>query len=71
MHDLDHAILVGAKNTDSWRARKGDFQCAFPLHVTIVPSSMLAVVSGSERLMSGGFSLGETIRLGSFNFITD
>jgi hypothetical protein len=37
----------------------------------MVPSSTLTVAADGERLTDGGFSLGETIRLGSFEFITD
>jgi hypothetical protein len=37
----------------------------------MVPSSALAITTDGDRLTSGGFSLGETIHLGSFEFITD
>jgi hypothetical protein len=40
MRDLDHHVLVGAKNTNDWHARKGDLQHAFSLDVLMVPSSM-------------------------------
>jgi hypothetical protein len=30
--------LIGAKNTNSWHARKGHLQRAFPLDVLMVPS---------------------------------
>jgi hypothetical protein len=33
--------------------------------------SALAVAADGERLTCGGFSLGETVRLGSFEFIAD
>jgi hypothetical protein len=39
-HDLDYPVLAGAKNTDSWHARKGDLQRTFLLEVPMVPSSM-------------------------------
>jgi hypothetical protein len=70
-HDLDHPILVGAKNTDSWHTRKKDLQCAFPLDVLMVPSSVIAVVADGEHLTCGGFSLGVTVCLGNFEFIAD
>jgi hypothetical protein len=43
--ELEHTILTtlflaGAKNTDSWCARKRDLQRAFPLDVSMVPSSI-------------------------------
>jgi hypothetical protein len=33
---LDTLLFVGAENTESWHARKGDLQCAFPLDVLMV-----------------------------------
>jgi hypothetical protein len=46
-------------------------QRAFHLGVLMVPSSTLIVAVEDDCLMCGGFSLGETIHLGSFEFITD
>jgi hypothetical protein len=63
--------LVGAKNTDSWHARKGDLHHAFPLDVPMVPSSTIAVATDSEHLTCGGFSLGKIVHLGKFKFIAD
>jgi hypothetical protein len=40
MRDLDHPVLAGAKNSDSWHASKRDLQRAFPLDVSMVPSSI-------------------------------
>jgi hypothetical protein len=71
MHDLDHPVLTSAGNIDSWCARTGDLQHAFPLNISIVPSSSLIIASDGERLMCGGFSLGEIICFGIFEFITD
>jgi hypothetical protein len=70
-HDLDHPVLAVAKSTDSWHAEKGDLQRAFLLDVLMVPSSAFAVAADGERLSCGGFSLGETIRFESLEFITD
>jgi hypothetical protein len=74
--ELEHTILTilylaSIKNTDSWHARKGDLQRAFPLEVLMVPSSALTVSTDGARIMCNGFSLSETIHLGSFEFITD
>jgi hypothetical protein len=69
--DLDHPVLVGAKNTDSWCTRKGDSQRAFSLDVSMVPSSVITVVADGERLTCSGFSLDDTVCLGNFEFITD
>jgi hypothetical protein len=63
--------LADAKNIDSWHARKGNLQCAFPMDVPMVPSFVLTVATDGERLMCSGFSIGETIRLRSFEFIPD
>jgi hypothetical protein len=68
---LTTLYLVGAKNTDSWHARKGDLQRAFPLDVLMVPTSALTIVANGERLSCDVFSLSKTIRFGSLEFITD
>jgi hypothetical protein len=47
--------LAGAKNTNSWHARKGDLKCAFPLDVLMVPSSSLTIAADGERLSCDGF----------------
>jgi hypothetical protein len=74
--ELEHAILttmylVGAKNIGSWCARMGDLQCAFLLYVPMVPSSALAITTDGDCLTCGGFSLGETVHLGSIEFVAD
>jgi hypothetical protein len=67
--DLDHPILASAKNTNSWHARKRDLQPTFCLDVLMVPSSVISITG--ERLTCDGFSLGETVRLGNFEFVVD
>jgi hypothetical protein len=37
----------------------------------MVPSSSIAIAADDERLACGGFSLGETVSLGNFEFIAD
>jgi hypothetical protein len=59
------------KNTESWRARKGDLQHAFPLDVPMIPSYVITVAVNGDCLACGGFSLSETVRLGNFELITD
>jgi hypothetical protein len=49
----------------------GDLQCIFPLDILMVPSSMLAFSANGEHLTCDGFSHGETVHLGSFEFIAD
>jgi hypothetical protein len=71
MRNLDHLVLVGAENTDSRWARKGDLQLAFSQNVLMVPLSVITVVANDERLTCDGFSLGETVRLGNFEFIVN
>jgi hypothetical protein len=63
--------LTSAKNSDSWHARKGDLQHAFPLDIPMVPSLALTVTDDGERLSCGGFSLSETIHFGRLEFIAD
>jgi hypothetical protein len=47
------------------------FVACFPLDVTMVHSSALAVATDGERLMCSGFSLDETVRFESLEFIAD
>jgi hypothetical protein len=73
---LEHTILTtlyfaGVENTNSWHARKGDLQHAFPLGVPMVHSSVLAISTNGECLTCGGLSLGKTVAFGSLDFITD
>jgi hypothetical protein len=58
---LTTLYLASAKNIDSWCARLGDLQRAFPLDILMVPSSALIIAIGSEHLLCDGFSLGKTI----------
>jgi hypothetical protein len=71
MCDLDHPDLASAEKTDSWHARKGDLQHAFPLNISMVPSSAITVAVDGEPLTCSGFSLGEIVHLGSFEFTAD
>jgi hypothetical protein len=68
---LTTLFLTGAKNIDSWSARKGDLQYAFPLDIPMVSLLTLTVITGGERLSSDVFSLGETICFKNLEFITD
>jgi hypothetical protein len=68
---LTTLYLAGAKNTDSWCARKGDLQRASPLDVLMVPSSSIAIIVDDECLACGGFTLSEPVRLGNLDFIVD
>jgi hypothetical protein len=71
MRDIGHPVLARAENTDSWHARSGDLQRAFPLDIRTVPSSAINITTDGECLTCVGFSFGETVRLGSFEFIAD
>jgi hypothetical protein len=44
---------------------------AFPLDVLMVPSSAITIAADNEHVTCGGFSLGEFVRLGNFEFIAD
>jgi hypothetical protein len=46
-------------------------QHAFPLDISMVHSSVLIVSANGERLSCSGFSLDETVRFGSLEFITN
>jgi hypothetical protein len=71
MHNLDHHVLADAENTNSRCTKKGDLLRVFPLNTPMVPSSVITVTANGERLTCGGFPLGKTIRLESFEFIID
>jgi hypothetical protein len=71
MRDLDHPVLAGAKNTDSWRARKGDLQRVFSLDVLMVPSSKLSFIANGNNPTDIGLAPGSTICFGSLEFIAD
>jgi hypothetical protein len=64
---LTTMYFTATENTDSWHARKGDLQHAFPLDVSMVYSSMLAVSTDGECLMCSDFSLGETVHFGALS----
>jgi hypothetical protein len=68
---LTTLYLISAKNTFSWCARKGDLQRTFPLDILMVPSSAFIIAADGERPSCDVFSLGESICLGSFEFIAD
>jgi hypothetical protein len=46
-------------------------QRAFPLDISMVPSSAISITADGKRLTCNGFSLGKTVLLGNFEFITD
>jgi hypothetical protein len=69
--DLDHSVLAGAKNTDSWHVRKGDLQRAFPLDILMVPSPKLSFIANGNNLIDVGLTPGSTIHFGSLEFTAD
>jgi hypothetical protein len=71
MRDLDHPVLAGVENTRSWCVRLGIYSMLFAYMFRWFPSSVITVTADSERLTCGGFSLGETVHLGCFEFIAD
>jgi hypothetical protein len=58
------------KNTDSWCARKGDLQHAFPQAVLMVPPKLL-FIANSNNPIGVGLAPGSTIHFGSQEFITN
>jgi hypothetical protein len=68
---LTTLYLVGAKNTDSWHARKGDFHPAFPLDIQMVPSLKVSFIANGNHLTSVGLAPGSTIRFSSMKFTAD
>jgi hypothetical protein len=68
---LTTLYLAGAKNTNSWQARMGDLQRAFPLGVQIVPSPKLSFVANGNHPTCVGLAPGSTIRFDSLEFTAD
>jgi hypothetical protein len=69
MWDLDHHIIAGVENTDSWPARKGDLQCAFPLDVLMVPSLKLFFLANINNLTGVVLTPGSTIHFGTIDYL--
>jgi hypothetical protein len=67
---LTTLYLGGAKNTDSWHAKKGELQHAFPQAVPMVPSK-LSFITNSNNPTGVGLALGSTIHFSSLEFITN
>jgi hypothetical protein len=63
--------LAGAKNTDSWHARKEDLQRDSPLHVPMVPSPKLSFIANDNNPTGVGLAQGNTIDFGGLEFIAD
>jgi hypothetical protein len=71
MCDLVDPVFCRCKKYRQLPCKKGGFSVCFPLDVLMVHSSTLAISTDAEHLTCGGFSLGETIRFGSLQFITN
>jgi hypothetical protein len=69
--DLDHPILVGAENTDSWCTRKRDLQHTFSLDILIVTSPKVSFVTNGINLTGAGLAPGETIQFSYLEFTAD
>jgi hypothetical protein len=68
---LTTLYLTGAKNTDSWHARKGDLQSTFPLDVPMVTSPKLSFIANTNNPTGDGLAPSKTIRFGSLEFTID
>jgi hypothetical protein len=71
IHDLDHPICCQCKNTDSWHARKGDLQHAFPLDVPMVPSPKLSFITNNNNPTGVGLAPSSAIHFSSLENIVD
>jgi hypothetical protein len=67
-HDLDHPISCQCKKHRQLARQEGGFASCFPQAVLMFPSSSITVATDGERLTCIGFSLGEPVRLGNFEF---
>jgi hypothetical protein len=68
---LTTLYLVNAKNNDSWYARKGDLQHAFPLDVLMITSPKLCFIANGNNPTGVSLALGETIHFGNLVFTAD
>jgi hypothetical protein len=71
MRDLDHHVLASVENTNSWCARNGDLQRAFPLHVPMVPSPKLSFIANGNNPTDVGLTPCSTIHFGNLEFTGD
>jgi hypothetical protein len=67
---LTTLYLASAKNSNSWRARKGDLQRSFPQGIPMVPPkvSFIANINNPTHV---ALSSGSTIHFGSLEFIAN
>jgi hypothetical protein len=68
---LTTLYLVGAKNTNSWCARKGDLHHDFPLDILLVPSLKLSFIANGNHPIGVSLTPGSAICFGSLEFTTD
>jgi hypothetical protein len=68
---LTTLYFTGAKTTDSWHARKGDLQHAFPLDVPMVYSLKLSRIANCNNPISVSLARSETICFDSLEFTTE
>jgi hypothetical protein len=70
--DFDHPISCWCqKNTDSWHARKGYLQRAFPLDDLMVPTPKLSFIANNNNPTDVGLAPDSTIHFDSLGFIAD
>jgi hypothetical protein len=69
--DLDHPVICWYRKHRQLACQEGGFAAYFPLDVLIVHSSTLTVAINGECPSCDDFSLGETVRFESLEFITD
>jgi hypothetical protein len=68
---LTTLYLVGAKTSIVGMPEKGVCSVLFLDAVLMVPSSAFVATAGGRHLLCNGFTLGETVRFGSLELITD
>jgi hypothetical protein len=70
-HGLVDPVICWCRKYRQLACQEGGLVVCFPLNISMVHSSTLASTTDSEHLTYGGFSLGETVRFESLEFITD
>jgi hypothetical protein len=69
--DLAYLVICRYRKHRQLACQEGEFVACFPLYVSMVHSPKLVITANEGHQIDSGFTLGETIRIGSLEFIDD